>query len=90
MGESSEAEKQIHKCEHRASNVENSVYWSQTGRKRKKCDTRTWKKRLFLYISPTNFDTFVPSLYQCVETRNTEVFGCCLSHFRTWSGIIYD
>jgi hypothetical protein len=32
------------------------------------------KKHLFLDISSTNIDTLVPSLYQCVETRSTEVF----------------
>jgi hypothetical protein len=26
----------------------------------------------------------------CVETRNIEVFGCCLSHFRNSSDIIYE
>jgi hypothetical protein len=38
------------------------------------CDNRTWKKHLFLDISSTNIDTLVPSLYQCVETCNIEVF----------------
>jgi hypothetical protein len=42
--------------------------------KRKTCDIETWKKRLFLDISSTNIDTLVPSLFQCVETRSTEVF----------------
>jgi hypothetical protein len=46
------------------------------------------KKHLFLDISSTNIDTLVPSLYQCVETRSIEVFDSCLSHFRTWSGIM--
>jgi hypothetical protein len=32
------------------------------------------KRHLFLDICSTNTDTFVPSLYQCVETRSTEVF----------------
>jgi hypothetical protein len=30
--------------------------------------------RLFLDISSTSIDTYVPSLYQCVETRSIEVF----------------
>jgi hypothetical protein len=34
----------------------------------------TGKKRLFLDISSTNIYTIVPSLYQCVETRNIEIF----------------
>jgi hypothetical protein len=42
--------------------------------KRKTCDIRTLEKHLFLYISSTNTDTLVPSLYQCVETRSIEVF----------------
>jgi hypothetical protein len=42
--------------------------------KRETCDIRTWKRHLFLEISSTNNDTFVPSLYQCVETRSIEVF----------------
>jgi hypothetical protein len=42
--------------------------------KRKTCDIRTWKKHVFLDISSTTIDTLLPSLYQCVETRNTEVF----------------
>jgi hypothetical protein len=37
-----------------------------------------------------NIDTLVPSLYLCVETRSIKSFVCCLSHFRTWSGIICD
>jgi hypothetical protein len=32
------------------------------------------KKHSFLDISSTNIDTFVPSLYQCVETRSVQVF----------------
>jgi hypothetical protein len=41
----------------------------------KKCDIWTWKKKhLFLDISSTNIHTLVPSLYQCVEIRSTEVF----------------
>jgi hypothetical protein len=51
---------------------------SQINIKRKACDIRTWKKRLFLDISSTNIDILVPSLYQCVETRSRE-----LSHFHT-------
>jgi hypothetical protein len=42
--------------------------------KRKSCDIRTWKRRLFLDISSSNTDTLVASLYQCVETRSIEVF----------------
>jgi hypothetical protein len=42
--------------------------------KRKTSDIQTWEKRLFLDVSTTNIDTLVPSLYQCVETRSTEVF----------------
>jgi hypothetical protein len=37
-------------------------------------------KKLFLDKSSTNTDTLVPSLYQCVETRNIEFWR--LSHFR--------
>jgi hypothetical protein len=37
------------------------------------------KKHLFLYISSTNIDTLVPSLYQCVETRSVEVFWTVVS-----------
>jgi hypothetical protein len=40
----------------------------------KTCDIRIWKKRLFLDISSTNIVTFVPSLYQFIETRSIEVF----------------
>jgi hypothetical protein len=32
------------------------------------------KKNIFLDISSTNIDTLVPSPYQCVETRSTEIF----------------
>jgi hypothetical protein len=32
------------------------------------------KKHLFLDVSSSNIATLVPSLYQCVETRNIEVF----------------
>jgi hypothetical protein len=38
---------------------------------------------LFLNISPTITDTIVPALYHCAETLSTELFDCCLSHFRT-------
>jgi hypothetical protein len=51
-----------------------SVNGSQMHVKRKICDVRTWNKHLFLDISSTNTDTPVPSLYQCVETHNIEVF----------------
>jgi hypothetical protein len=44
------------------------------GIKRKTCNIRTWKKKIFLDISSTNIDTLVPSLYYCVETRRIEVF----------------
>jgi hypothetical protein len=37
------------------------------------CDIRTWEKQLFFHISLTDIDALVPSLYQCVETRSTEV-----------------
>jgi hypothetical protein len=40
------------------------------------------KRHLLLDISSTNTDTVVPSLYRCVETRNSPL-NCCLSHFRT-------
>jgi hypothetical protein len=40
----------------------------------KTCDIQTWKKHLFLNMSSIHTDTLVPSLYQCVETRSTEVF----------------
>jgi hypothetical protein len=53
---------------------EKSVNGSQIDIKRKTCDIRTWKKHLFLNISSANNDTFVQSLYQCVETRSTDVF----------------
>jgi hypothetical protein len=34
-----------------------------------------WKKKhLFLDISSTNIDTLAPSIYQCAETRNIDVF----------------
>jgi hypothetical protein len=46
----------------------------QMGIKRKTCDFRNFKNRLFLDISSTNIDTFVPSRYQCVENRSIEVF----------------
>jgi hypothetical protein len=42
-------------------------------------------KKLFLDICSTDIDTFVPSLYQCVETRSIEVFRLLslpLPHFR--------
>jgi hypothetical protein len=42
-----------------------------------KCNN-TWysnlEKHLFLDVSPTNIDTLVPSLYDCVETRSIEVY----------------
>jgi hypothetical protein len=41
------------------------------------------QKHLFLGISSTNTDIFVPLLYQCVETRNIDVLDCYLSRFRT-------
>jgi hypothetical protein len=45
---------------------------------------KTGKKHLFLDISSTNVDTFVPSLYQCVKIGSIEVFDRCLSsHFCT-------
>jgi hypothetical protein len=51
-----------------------SVNRSQMDIKHKTCDIRILKKHLFLDISSPNIDTLVPSLYQCVETRNVEVF----------------
>jgi hypothetical protein len=43
--------------------------------KRKIFDIRGWKrKHLFLDISSTNNYTFIPSLYQCVETCSIAVF----------------
>jgi hypothetical protein len=42
--------------------------------KLKTSDIRTWEKHLFLDISSINTDILVPSLYQCVETRNIELF----------------
>jgi hypothetical protein len=33
-----------------------------------------WEKDLFLDISSTHTDTFLPLLYQCVETRSIECF----------------
>jgi hypothetical protein len=42
--------------------------------KRKTYDIRTWEKHLVLDISSTNIDTFLPSVYHCVETRSSEVF----------------
>jgi hypothetical protein len=53
---------------------EGSVNRSQMDIKRKVCDIWTWKKQLFLDVSSTNIDTFVPSLYQCVETRSIYAF----------------
>jgi hypothetical protein len=53
---------------------EESVNRSHMDIRRRTYDIRTWKKHLFFHISSTNIDTLVPSLYQCVETRNVEVF----------------
>jgi hypothetical protein len=39
----------------------------------KTCDVQTWKKHLFLDISSTKTDTFVPLLYQYVGTHSIEV-----------------
>jgi hypothetical protein len=48
---------------------------SQMDVKCKICDIWKWKKKhLFLDISSSNTDIFVPSLYQCVETRSIKVF----------------
>jgi hypothetical protein len=41
------------------------------------------KKHLFLGISSTNIDTLVPSLYQCVETGNVDVFCSVVSAIST-------
>jgi hypothetical protein len=48
--------------------------------KRRTCHIRVWKKKehLFLDISTTSI-TLVSSLYQCIETRNTEVFFTVVS-----------
>jgi hypothetical protein len=51
-----------------------SVNRSQMDIKRNTYDIRTWRRHLFLDISSINIDTLVPSLYHCVETRNTEFF----------------
>jgi hypothetical protein len=50
-----------------------SVNRSQMGIKLKTHDIGTWEKHLFLDISSANIDTLVPSLYQHVETRTTEI-----------------
>jgi hypothetical protein len=43
--------------------------------KHKTCDIRIWGKKTFISdISSNHIETHVPSLYQCVETRSTEVF----------------
>jgi hypothetical protein len=47
--------------------------------KRKTCDIRTCEKHLYLYISSTNIDALVPSLYQCAKTRSIEVFFTAVS-----------
>jgi hypothetical protein len=47
---------------------------SQMDIKRKRCDSRTWEKYLFLDIFTANINTLVPSLYQYVKTRSIEVF----------------
>jgi hypothetical protein len=41
-----------------------SVNRPQMDAKCKTCEILTWKKHLFLDISSTNIDTFVPSFYQ--------------------------
>jgi hypothetical protein len=57
---------------------------SQMVRKSKACDIRTWEKHLFLDIFSTNIDTFVPSLYQWLETRAAlKCLDCRLGHIRT-------
>jgi hypothetical protein len=48
---------------------EDSINRSQTDIKCKTCDIQTLKKHVFLDISSTSIDTFVPLLYQCVETQ---------------------
>jgi hypothetical protein len=50
-----------------------SVKRSQNDTKHETCYIRTRKKHIFLDISSANTNTFVPSLYQCVETRSIEV-----------------
>jgi hypothetical protein len=66
----------MHICKY----VAQSVNRTQTDIKRETCDNQTWKKHLFLYISSTDTDTFVPSLYQWVENRSIEIFSL-VSHF---------
>jgi hypothetical protein len=41
--------------------------------KRKTCDIRIWKETFISRHILPNIDTLVPSLYQCVETRSTEI-----------------
>jgi hypothetical protein len=53
---------------------EESVNTSQVDIKYKSYDIRTWEKHLYLDITSTNTDTYVPSLYQYVEIRSIEVF----------------
>jgi hypothetical protein len=61
-------------CHNMFQNEGESVNVTQMDIKRKTCDIRTRKKHLFLDITSINTDTPVPSLYQCAETRSTEVF----------------
>jgi hypothetical protein len=49
--------------------------WVINGYKTKRVIFKPEKKHLFLDISSTNIDTFVPSLCQCVETHRIEVFS---------------
>jgi hypothetical protein len=60
-----------------------SVNRSQVDRKRKTCDIITSKKTFVSLHILHQRCTLVPSIYQCVGTRNIEVFDCWLSHFRT-------
>jgi hypothetical protein len=65
-------------------------HWPQPLPRERISSSNMWysnKKRQHLFldirVSSTNTDTLVASLCQCVETRSTVVFDCCLSHFPT-------
>jgi hypothetical protein len=51
-----------------------SVSRSQMDIKRKTRDIKNWEEYLFLDISSTYTDTFVPSLYPCVKTHSRQAF----------------
>jgi hypothetical protein len=70
----------LEKIKQKVCHEKEPVNRSQMDVKRKTCDIRTLKKNiLFLHISSVNFDTLVPSLYQCVETLSTEVLSTVVS-----------